>query len=483
MVTDRKLTALAEWTGIAVPAACAPFLLFPQQRWMWVLVVLPIPWLLRLMAKRRSFERTALDPFLLVLVMMVGISVYATPDVELSLGKIAGVLLGVSFYCGLSQFANTETRLRWVIGAFLAGGIGVVVLGLIGTAWWIKYPTAGGLTTLFPTRLTGLPGAENGFNPNAVGGALILFVPLLATLIVYYARRKNRSSGVHTLALGASLAILLSMGGTLLLCQSRAAWLSLCGALALASMLRFRVMRWAALGVCVAAVLLVLMYRPWVGWGSPGRFAESAEISLLQRVALWSQAVHAIQGAPFVGVGMNMFRKGVIIPPNLFYGSHDKDLAHCHNQLLQAALDLGIPGLVAYGAIWAGTLALLWRVWRHTRDSFHRTVALGLVCGLLAQFAFGITDAIALGAKVGIFWWIALALAASLDQLEIRDVDRASMSNSTSLRPQYALLMWGVLSLMSVALVGSHPYVALSIASAGGLCLGLAPVLCESRST
>ncbi len=40
----------------------------------------------------------------------------------------------------------------------------------------------------------------------------------------------------------------------------------------------------------------------------------------------------------------------------------DYDFAHAHNELLQAGLDLGVPGLVAFVAIYLGAFGMLWKL-------------------------------------------------------------------------------------------------------------------------
>jgi putative inorganic carbon (HCO3(-)) transporter len=40
----------------------------------------------------------------------------------------------------------------------------------------------------------------------------------------------------------------------------------------------------------------------------------------------------------------------------------DTDIAHAHNIFLQTALDLGIPGLVAYLALLGSALVVCWQV-------------------------------------------------------------------------------------------------------------------------
>jgi hypothetical protein len=90
---------------------------------------------------------------------------------------------------------------------------------------------------------------------------------------------------------------------------------------------------------------------------------------------------------------------------------------------LQAGVDLGVPGLVAYAGLWLGASAMLLRLWRSAGRagpadaglaSLGRPLAVGLGGGLFAHFLFGFTDTVALGAKPGVLWWFLLGLIASL---------------------------------------------------------------------
>jgi hypothetical protein len=73
--------------------------------------------------------------------------------------------------------------------------------------------------------------------------------------------------------------------------------------------------------------------------------------------------------------------------------------------MLQAALDLGLPGLVGFLALYVGALGMLVPAIRS--GGVFRLLALGLFGGLLAHFLYGITDTVALGAKPGfLFWWM-----------------------------------------------------------------------------
>ncbi|HYK88421.1 MAG TPA: O-antigen ligase family protein [Acidobacteriota bacterium] len=475
MVTDRRMALLAEWTGIIVVVLCSPVMLLPKMRWLWLLAVIPLSWLLRLCIKGSLFEPSPLNSLLLFLVLMIGVSLYATFDIQFSLGKVCGALLGTFVFLALTQFVNTDARLKWFTGAFLAAGTGLVFIALIGTAWWAKFGVSAQLVDLLQPRFKGLPGAEEGFNPNAIGGSLILFLPLGVTLAAHFIKRENRRGKAERLLLGAILFLLLLMGGTLLLSQSRGAWLGFCTALALFLLLKFRWMWWVGAAAGALGALLALIFKPWTGSGQllASGLTSGAEITLQARLEIWSRAVYGIEDFAFTGMGMNAFRKVVQILYPLFTISPDVDIAHAHNQLLQTALDLGIPGLVAYIAIWAAVFRLLWRVWRQSADPLHRAIALGLTGGLIAQFVFGINDAIALGAKVGVFWWIAIALAVSLEKLDRKKVESTDKPKKKTHRAWEIPALWVLTSLLSISLVGNHPYVALAIAILGGIYLGI----------
>jgi putative inorganic carbon (HCO3(-)) transporter len=94
------------------------------------------------------------------------------------------------------------------------------------------------------------------------------------------------------------------------------------------------------------------------------------------------------------------------------------DVVHSHNQLLQMALDVGIPGLIAYLALVIMSLGMCWRI-RQSGTPARRLLALGLAGVGVGHQVFGIADAIALGAKVGLFWWWSLALIAVLYSLTV----------------------------------------------------------------
>ena len=138
-------------------------------------------------------------------------------------------------------------------------------------------------------------------------------------------------------------------------------------------------------------------------------------VSIAGRVEIWSRALYAVQDFPFTGCGLGTFREVVWVLYPLFTISPGHDIAHAHNMFLQTAVDLGLPGLLAYLALLglAGVIGI--RMAR--RSALERALGLGIVAGLVALHTYGLTDALAPGSKPGIVIWIALGLLAALSRV------------------------------------------------------------------
>jgi putative inorganic carbon (HCO3(-)) transporter len=126
--------------------------------------------------------------------------------------------------------------------------------------------------------------------------------------------------------------------------------------------------------------------------------------------------VYAIQDFPFTGVGLGTFRRVVGLLYPLFTISPDIDIAHAHNIFLQVALDVGVPGLIAYLALLWVAGAVAWHVARGGPPLL-QALAIGLLAALVSLHLYGLTDALALGSKPGLAFWMILGLLAALPRV------------------------------------------------------------------
>jgi putative inorganic carbon (HCO3(-)) transporter len=402
--------------------ALSPALLFPSPGRLWALAAIPALLLSARMATGRCLPSTPLNVSLGLLVATVAVSLWATADIGYSLGKVCGVVLGLLIFWSMTRQIGSYEGVRNAVRLFLIAGAAFAVIGLFGTDWpGGKFPLLGSVADRLPRVIRGIAGAEGGFNKNPVAGCLLLFVPLQVALLRagasdwLFAPSPDTSRKRWTSLLQPALLAL--TGCTLLLTQSRGAWVGLVLAslgLWLCQGGRGQVAALAIAGSGMASALILGAGRVpeiLVTYGGSDLIG-SAWI----RIELWSRAVAAILDAPLTGLGMNGFRPllPVLYPTVL---TANPDVAHAHNHLLQAALDLGLPGLVAYLSLWILTARLLVSVYRQTNDRILRAIAAGLGTGLLAHFLFSMTDTIALGSKVGVLFWMTLAVVTGLHRV------------------------------------------------------------------
>lgn len=232
-------------------------------------------------------------------------------------------------------------------------------------------------------------GGEGRVNPNALSGLCLLVLPL-----AWAARRPTVSGSI--LWRGAAWALFLLSSSALIVLQSRAAWLAalvttVCGLCLLA----IRRPSWRPAAAALLALLLGAAALAW--WLDPKeveRILVSGWSSIDRRRHVWQAGWSLLIENLWWGVGLDRFRH-IYVPPAGAIPNFD--VAHAHNIFLQMVLDVGLVGA-------AGYLVLLLRTMTVPATS---QLQQAVVVALAAIHLFGLSDAIALGTKMGIFqWWI-----------------------------------------------------------------------------
>ncbi|MCI0475637.1 MAG: O-antigen ligase family protein [Anaerolineales bacterium] len=426
----RILRWIDQWHWVFI-AIAAPFLLFPSVGRSFAMVIVPGVWIIGLLARRKPLRCTPLNPAILLLAVMVLVSLYATYDFAQSFSKITGMVLAFGVFFATARKAR---RLGGWWGATILFGVmslGMAAFGLLTVQWSAKIPAIGSLISRVTPRLLGLQGAAaQGVSANELAGALVWGIPVLTMLSIALLARR----GVVSEMLGARktiLTLLALIGATifllaiLVLTQSRGGYL---GLLVTFAAILFFVASWRWRAVMIVAGIIFIIAAIFflrAGALAPSTesasalSAESAINTLEGRLEIWSRAIYGIEDFAFTGMGMNTFRRVVHVLYPLFLIGPDSDIAHAHNEFLQAGLDLGVPGLIAFASLYVGAAMMLGAIWTRARalmpDAFFvRAVVLGLGAGLLAHLVYGMTDAVALGAKPGVLFWLLLGLIAGL---------------------------------------------------------------------
>jgi len=416
----------------------APFLLFTTPTRAPLLLVIPALWVLRRLILGRFVPRTPIDVIVLVLMVMGGVGFCVSPNPTWSQLKINELLLGVGFLYATVDVLQAAGRWHWVPVGVLAITTGFLGLGLLGTRWGLKIPQLATLVAGLPGRIGWLPEGEASFNPNVIGGALLWVLPLHLSLFWWAVRRRVRRWAIVQ-ALLATLSLAL-----LVLTQARGAWLGFAaGGLTLLAVAGGRPGRVGAVVLLVALLALVAFGPPalrlalQVG-GQSARILST--ITMEQRLEIWSRAQYAIADFPFTGPGLDAFQYVMPVMYPLFQAPPGAVVPHAHNEFLQVALDLGLPGLVAWLALYVVAFWMLGQAYWRCADrsspppptsnlqpptsnlqpptGLIQALALGSGGALIAHLGYAMTDCAVLDAKPNVVFWMVVGLSVALYQAE-----------------------------------------------------------------
>jgi O-antigen ligase len=426
-------STLAQKVELPLLLLLAPVFLFSAKISVLGLAVILGLWVWRRLALGFFLPRTPLDWPLAVTCAMIPVGMLVSPDMDWSAGRAELLLYGVALYYAIVAWVTGPARLEMATLAYLAAGSAMAVLALVGTAWQYRVPVLSDVAQFFPQIAQGLSRDSTGFHPNIVAGALLWVVMPLTALFMdaWSGRKEPKASGLgwygvalrdHRL-LGA---LLLLTGGTLALTQSRGA---LIGALAGLGILAW--VFWPRLRPVVAAagvvgvVALGAMLTAWWNAGSSQNAGAAPPINISDenfevRLDTWRSALHGIREYPLTGVGLDAFRKLMPVRYPALSVPDSYDIGHAHNQLLQSALDLGLPGLVGFLAVWLAAGMMVVVIGRRTKGEptlasrlRPSSLTAGIGAALVASFAHGLTDTVVMVSKPGVLFWAMLALLAA----------------------------------------------------------------------
>ena len=328
-----------------------------------------------------------------------------------ALSHVAGLGVGLLVMSIAASWCTTENRLALGVGLFLVSGLAVLAIGLVGTTVTTPYFISDESVSWLPQVELGLSGLDdNKVNPNALGGTALLVAPLGAALIFFRSRTLGAALAVRSLA--GLLSIMACF--VILVTHSWSTWIAV-GLLLVVLILRIGA-RWSwrlmAVGILVTVLVAVAVSLWSLDRSGFEGFVTDAGTSAYGRIEFWSQGIEQLKSSPWLGIGLNDFRHVYERPVPWASG-----IGHVHNIFLQTALDLGLFGLMAYVGLVVMLLLRADQASRGPSALAGRTAAGAGLC-LVAVHAFGLADAISLGAKVGVFQWLAAGLVLAAWQLQ-----------------------------------------------------------------
>ncbi len=385
------LAFLAACSLLAMPLLFAASL--PRGLLTATLVALLAVFIGRGLLTRAWLPRTAVDWPNILLLLLLPLGLWASTDTSASWPVVYKVIAGFAIFYGLAGLAGSRwTRtLPWLL---LLASAGLAVVVLLGTNWaTAKLPwVSDAVYDLLPTLR--LPWRAEGIHPNLSGSAMAwLLLPAVALALWAGDRRMQTLAGVTVLLLGL----------TLLLSQSRGAWLGAALALLVIPVLRYR--RWwivllliAAVGAAAALALGPERLQDLLFPAVAGDEITANINTLPSRLELWTRALIMLQDFGLAGSGPGQFEQVVMVLYPPFFTGLLGGFQHAHNLYLQMAVDFGVLGPVALIALLLGSsasIAVSTRGWstHSTANQPLAALAVGVFGSLLALAAHGLVDA------------------------------------------------------------------------------------------
>lgn len=394
-----------------------PWLIFPNlSRTLTIisLAAIPILWLIRPLAGRPISVRTPLNwPLLLMLGGLIPAICFSTQSAE-------SISQATSFLCGLGvYFAIVNCDSRWrkpeLVGFFiiLSGAI-TSLIALLGTDWCPdKIPFLGRIARSVPHIF----GESHGFQPNLVAGTMVLLLPVTITVVVTSGRMGRRPlMGKMRIRAWIGSGGIILMFFILLLTQSR---IGIAVALLIVGILA--AVRWRVINLFFVALALTMVILLAIGLVSNhltiwmmdldrlGWLGKGMANSWLQRQELWSNALKTIRDYPLTGAGLGAYDAIAWLNYPFFTVTVPGCIGNANNIWLQAGVDFGIFGYIAFAWLTGIVLLIGWVVRRRQRNE-DRVLLTGVWLGLLGWFAFGFFNAVSLSTEPAFFVWLLMGV-------------------------------------------------------------------------
>jgi putative inorganic carbon (hco3(-)) transporter len=347
---------------------------------------------------------------ILALLALLPVSISLAPDLRMAWLMSAHLTLGIALAVALIHWPPSQ---RWPLLALLLILAIALALSLFGPPLLTqKSLLSPGAASFFRPFARNVAAFGETINANILAGGLVLAPPILLALALapWHGSWLARTGALLRMLALCWLAWWLFQ--VILLTESRGALLAT-GCAAVVVLL----LRWPRL--LAPALLVALLLAVWVAWHGPYPILEMVMADGMARdyntrMEIWVRSILTIGRHPFTGAGMGAFDPYVLEQiPTVRVPLRGGGIPHAHNLLLQVGVDLGLPGLLAYGAIIVGASSLLAQAWRQGVPA-QRTLATAGLAALTALLVHGLLDAPLWNSKLAFLPWPLFALAVLL---------------------------------------------------------------------
>jgi tetratricopeptide (TPR) repeat protein len=142
----------------------------------------------------------------------------------------------------------------------------------------------------------------------------------------------------------------------------------------------------------VISFLIILLSVGWFGWTPViERFAGTthADTSSVSRISNWKDSLEIVKSFPLFGTGLGTYE--YVFPAYRKIPAQEK-WEHAHNEYIEGAVELGIPGLIIGVYIIGGFYVMMVRVLRQRSSSLSRLLGIGGMAGVTGMLVHNLVD-------------------------------------------------------------------------------------------
>jgi len=346
-------------------------------------------WVFRWIAHGHLSIRTPADWPISILILMTIVSLWVSESPSQTVIQVLRLLTGIALFYAIVNWAVSSHRINWIVVGIVIFGFLLSLFALVSVEWSAsKLP-------FFPQDIydRSLLLVSDTANPNVMAGTLVIILPVIIAILLF------NWTDIGWLLRIVGLVAFLLMAGVVVLTQSRSAWMAI-----LFASIGLIALRWKRIWVVIPISFLVIVSA--IAYFERRLLLETiisiASLGGIEgRIDVWSRAIFMIQDFPYTGVGMGLYGDvaDLMYP---FYNYGQSIVTHAHNLFLQVAVDLGIPGVIAWLATFLIVVNLSLRVYYFGRRRNHgfgwaAGIGAGLFCSQLALIIHGLTDAVTWG--------------------------------------------------------------------------------------
>lgn len=358
--------------------------------------------LLKLMCGKRSLRFDLMDGGVLIfMLLMIGGGLVA-----MSRASMKPMLVYVAFMVGYFLVVNLIRSREWMMRCVTGAVFSCTLVALYGL--YQNFFGTVEQTWQDSDMFSEIEGrvVSTFENPNVLAEYLIMVLPLMLALFIV----RKSSGGRFTLFVCAACT-----AACLVYTWSRGAWLGFLIGLVIFLMMYSKntlaVMLFGALGIpFLPFVLPESITQRFLSIGNLGDSSTS------YRVYIWQGVINMLKDyfPSGIGIGNDSFK--LVYP--LYALSGIETAPHSHNLYLQIAVELGIVGLIVFIGVMFFYVQSCFTL--HTSEQRQtKLLSAGILCGMLAVLAQGMTDYIWYNYRVFLMFWLMLGLGAAVRKIHV----------------------------------------------------------------